>query len=343
MPGKFVQHMLGAIVALSLACGVPGASPSPQEPASSPTSSFPTPFRAFTVTPTEPRPTPSSTVKRRALTPRLPTPTPVRRPTDTPVPPSHFRPRPMPEGLTLAPNWLVFRPMDEMEWALEPWLWFTDGRQWIGPFEMPEPCRERGCEAVLQPRDSEWYACVRPSSGLDRLPIECWIPLPPPPEDRREYRQICQGPIDAPVLRCPLSVGESKVDFEVPNAFYGRVEDCAKCWVDVLVWLLEGNTAALAAMKWDKEWGPEEVPPLISVEMFILDLQGGQPRVLIPQEERVNAILDRADFSPDGRFLLVYDVSPMADEYATWVVSWPDGNRIVLPGLAYWLRPDSDR
>lgn len=265
--------------------------------------------------------------------------TPMPIPTASPAGAS--RPQLLPSGFSIAPNWLVLQPMRN-EFDLGDQIWLTDGQHWIGPFPVSsEPIVDE--DFALIRRDGEWEACWRRWQGKSQI-FSCAAPLPGEPSMPRNVLEAsCKGDIAAATVPCDLPPGMPASQVEVPNPFQGLKEGeklCLECWVEIRIFAVEGDSTMLAVVEWNREWGPEEVPPTPDRRLYVLR-PGEAPQTLLPKEERKEAEIgvDAAMFSPDGRFVLIPDFSSMAGQFTTWIVSWPQGDRVNLPGVGVWLRP----
>ncbi|MFN3928121.1 MAG: hypothetical protein ACK4OK_00595 [Thermoflexus sp.] len=255
---------------------------------------------------------------------------PRTEPTVTPA--EAFRPELLPKGFSVAPNWLVFQPMRPEEGGREDRIWLTDGQRWIGPFTFTGELFPE--DFFMVQRDGTWEACRRGEQSP-----QCIAPLPgEPPGSRRVLEADCQGDIQAATVSCDLPPGMPAPQVRVPNPFRGLKEEGGKIWVKVTVRALEGDPTMLVSVTWDKEWGPMEMPSRPDLHLYVLQ-PGGAPRVLLPKKERKKFEIGAGSFSPDGRFLLIPDFALEAGEFTTWIVRWPEGDRMNLPGKAVWLKP----
>ncbi|HXF70624.1 MAG TPA: hypothetical protein VNK89_12555 [Thermoflexus sp.] len=241
-----------------------------------------------------------------------------------------FQPEQLPSGFSVAPNWLVFQPLRPDGDGREDRIWLTDGQQWIGPFPLTEGLFDG--DFFMVHRDGTWQACRRDA---------CIAPLPgEPPGSRKVLEANCQGDIQAATVSCDLPPGMPVSQVRIPNPFRG-LKEVGKVWVEVTVRALEGDPTMLVSVTWDKEWGPMEVPSRPDVHLYVLQ-PGGAPRVLLPKKDRKKFEIALDSFSPDGRFLLILDFALEAGEFTTWIVRWPEGERLNLPGNAIWLEPRSE-
>lgn len=333
-----------------IGCNAPGVDSSPARegnPPSSPTipngakvSSSPT-ARAEKRTPT-----PRATWGARPSLTASPTPASPAAVATAILPSDVPQPSPLPGGFSVAPNWLAFQPMKANGYQKANVFWFTDGQRWIGPFS---PRRELDLEFLAKPiikqQDGIWYGCLQGDpKGSGRSDIECFAPLPgEPPTPRRVLEAQCQGPISTATVRCALPPEMPVQEVEVPNPWWNKGNPCggylraAECRLVIRIQALAGDSALLAEVDWETDWGEQEAPPLPRPELFVLEPAKSAARILIPPEERKEVALWNARFSPDGRFLLVDDLSPMADEHTLWIVRWPDGQRVALPGVGQWV------
>ncbi|GEM_PF-3448429 len=292
------------------------------------------PGEAFTPTPSalDSISTPTPTPAPAGATPKAPragpSPTQSRR-ADV------FRPKPLPGGFTVAPNWLVFQPAkgSSQPFELENFVWLTDGQRWLGPF--PFYPRSISVDFVMIRQDGAWKACWQEGEAL---PPSCVASLPGEPPERRKVLEVeCAWLIMQEAAQCDLPPGMPASRVQIPNPFQGLEEPCSDCWQFIRILALEGDSTVLAIVS---RHGGLKLPPYL----YVLG-PGEASRALLPPEERKGGMLAVQGFAPDGRFLLIDDFSETDDMHTTWIVRWPQGDRVSFswPGRIRWVEPRPER